>query len=316
MTFTLIALLALVATAPAHAKVQASALFNTNTADFTDYQIGDEWGKKPVTRAMMDNHSPAFTRAALATARVGGATGFYLGKFNGHHVMATNHHVMTGPGFCNAHRKVTFPILGKSFACEKFFGDWTGIDLALFAIEVTNKDDEDQLARIGRNFNFRVTLTPGQDLLTIGFGVFRNERRALVAVEDADCKVFSDKNDARFISDPDRINPADYKAWSFATGCDVSHGDSGSAMVDRNNGDVVGIIWTTATQKPERIRSSSHLDDVLKRQNQDDIWNWLSYAVPAPKMKEFLEDFLSKNQLPDEDAVRTITTVLNNSGAL
>ncbi len=282
-------------------------LVETGLADYTDYQIGNEWGKKAVSRDSLRGHNEAFSRAALATARYGGATAFYLGKINGHHMMATNHHVMPNAGICNT-RSAIFPLLGKTYHCEKFYGDWTAIDLAFFSITVP-ADDEAGLEKVGRNFNFQSNLYPGEELVTIGFGVFRNSGRLLMANEDSDCKVFSEKNDARFIADPDGINPADYKAWSFATGCDVSHGDSGSAMVDRVTGDVVGIIWTTATQKPERIRNSKYLDEALKTQ-QADIWTWLSYAVPAVKMKEVLADLLSKGTFADPDVAQTLEAII------
>lgn len=294
-------------------KVESSWLNDlvaTGLADFTDYQIGDEWGKKPTTRETLKGHSPAFIRTSLATARYGGGTAFYLGKFNGHHMMATNHHVMPDARICGS-RSAIFPLLQLQFHCEKFYGDWTGIDLALFSITVTQPEDEEKLAQIAGNFAWHKALYPGQELITAGYGVFRNQQRNLVVNDDGDCKVFSGKSDYRFIADPDKINPADYQAWSFATGCDVSHGDSGSSMVDRVTGEVVGIIWTTATQKPERIRSSSYLTEVLAKQS-DDSWQWLSYGVPAPKIFDFLKEKLQSGAFKDPDTALTIETVLRN----
>ena len=315
MKLPLVLVLALFAT-NAHAVFNDSnpepdwvqGLVSTGLADFTDYQIGNEWGKKPVSRDSLRGRNEAFSRTALATAHYGGATAFYLGKINGHHMMATNHHVMPNARICNS-RSAIFPLLGKSYHCEKFYGDWTAIDLAFFSSTVPAGEDEAELAKIGRNFNFHTNLYAGQELLTIGYGIFRNSGRTLMANEDSDCKVFSEKADARFIADPDGINPADYKAWSFSTGCDVSHGDSGSAIVDRLTGDVVGIIWTTATQKPERIRDSSYLDQALKKQHAD-VWTWLSYAVPAAKMRDVLADLLSKGTFADADVAQTIQAII------
>lgn len=318
MKILLILLVAFAAT-PAHA-VFREGLFREASAktltglgllgEVTDYQIGDEWGKKPVTRDELGQKSPAFARAAAATARFGGGTAFYLGKINGHHMMATNHHVMPDGALC-ARRVAQFTMLERQFPCEKFYGDWTGVDLALFSISVGRADDEALLASIARNFDFRAHLQPGQPLLTIGYGVFGNPMREQMANEDSDCKVFSERDDFRFISDPDRINPADYQAWSFAIGCDVSHGDSGSAIVDRQTGSVVGLIWTTATNKPERIRSSRYLDGLLTKPN-DDVWDWLSYAIPAPKIHEVLEEFLRNSSLADPDVDQTLHAVLGS----
>ena len=263
------------------------------------YQIGDEWGKKPVTAERLQSESPAFRRAALATARMGGATAFYLGKFNGHHVMATNHHVLPEPSACLGNQ-ARFPLLdNKRFTCKTFYGEWTDVDLALFEIEVTQPEDEALLAPLARNFNFDGNLTPGQLLLTIGFGVADNPRREMMANQDSDCKVYSATNDFHFMGDPDEFNPGPYKAWSFANGCDVSHGDSGSAMVDRVTGDVVGLIWTGKIPKNAKVRERAYLDELFKTQGPN-VWTELSFAVPAPKIREHLKSVIESGRLNPE----------------
>lgn len=290
--------------------LEIEELIGAGLGDAKDYQIGSEWGKVAVRANALEGKSAVFRRAALATAKFGGGTAFYIGQFNGHHMMATNYHVMPKADLCAA-RQAIFPLLGRRFSCEKFYGNWSGIDLALFSITVNSAEDEAMLEKIAANFSFNVALYPGQELITIGFGTFRNPARDLVANDDADCKVFSGKEDYRFIADPDRINPADYKAWSFATGCDVSHGDSGSAMVDRVTGEVVGIIWTTATDKDPRVQDSAFLEEVLKRQSAE-VWTQLSYAVPAPKIREVLADYLSRVRTSDPDLVPTLEAIIEN----
>src|SRR5262245_2825417 len=56
-------------------------------AGISDYRMGDEFGKKPVNAAALATASDAYKRASRATAKVGGATGFYLGKFGDVHVV-------------------------------------------------------------------------------------------------------------------------------------------------------------------------------------------------------------------------------------
>ena len=72
------------------------------SGDVDKYQIGDIWGKLSLTRSDVRNGSTALRNAARATARYsgmfGGATGFYMGKFAGQHIMGTNHHVVDGVG--------------------------------------------------------------------------------------------------------------------------------------------------------------------------------------------------------------------------
>lgn len=270
-----------------------SSVFSFGLAGSDDYRLGSEWGKVPVTLESLSKESAAFQRAALATAKVGGATGFYLGKFNGEFIMATNYHVFSGAMNCLG-SSVRFPLLGVSGTCDRFIGSWSDVDLALFILKPRNAEDGAKLEKVAGNFAFQEDVYPGEPLLTIGYGIADNPERLTVANQDSDCYVFSQRGDYRFMADPDRYNPGSYRAWSFALGCDVSHGDSGSAIVDRNNGKVVGIIWTGNIPKSEFVQDSQKLTEIFKTGNAA-IWEELSYAVPAKKIGEFLTGLLASN---------------------
>lgn len=248
-----------------------------------DYRLGDEWGKRQVRPEDLAQASPAFQRAAQATAKVGGATGFYLGKFNGQHVMATNHHVYESARSCGT---VRFPLLNVTANCDQFIGSFPEIDLALFTVRVS-ATDEAKLLGVAGNFRFHEDIKMGEKVLTVGFGVAGNPGGALMANQDSDCIVFSKDAEYRLMADPDQWNPGSYRAWSFALGCDVSHGDSGSAIVDRDSGNVIGIIWTGRIPKSDNARKSSFLKSIYQSRDNA-IWDELSYAVPAKKMGEFL----------------------------
>lgn len=276
---------------------------NTFSFDFSgsnDYRLGDEWGKKPVTLESLKSESETFKRAALATARTGGATGFFLGKYEGEYVMATNHHVYEYAYACLGN-KIRFPLLGIEGTCDRFLGSFSDVDLAIFTIKLKNpQQDGPKLEAVAKNFSFREDVTAGQKLLTIGFGVADNPMRSLVANQDSDCYVFSKKGEYRFMADPDRYNPGSYRAWSFALGCDVSHGDSGSAIVDRETGKVVGIIWTGNIPKTELVQTSRSLTEMFNTQSES-IWQELSYAVPAVKIGEFLSRRSEDSSVSDQD---------------
>jgi hypothetical protein len=261
-----------------------------------DYRLGDEWGKRPVSTEDLANARAAFKRGALATAKTGGATGFYLGKFAGVHVMATNHHVYEGASQC-LNRRVSFPLLNVSVTCEDFLGSWPEVDLALFVVRV-NPADEAKLAAVAANFQYNDDVKTGQKLLTIGFGVAGNWMGNLMANEDSDCYVFSKDGEYRQMADPDRWNPGTYRAWSFALGCDVSHGDSGSAILDRESGKVVGIIWTGRIPKSDSVQSSAFLSQLAKNGGSE-VWEELSYAVPAKKIGQHLRGLLGSSSLPE-----------------
>jgi hypothetical protein len=281
--------LALLFSFPAHALLPAQPTEPKNGigrvfAGTDSYRLGDEWGKRPVTQADLANATPAFRRAALAAVGVGGATGFYLGKFNGAHVVATNHHVM--PSDSCRMRTARFRLLGVNAPCESFLGTWSEIDLTLFTIRVSAADEQ-KILPVAGPFRLHHDIAAGQKLLTIGFGTAGNPTGQLMGTQDSDCYAFSPTGEYRLMADPDRLNPGSYRAWSFSIGCDCSHGDSGSAIVDRESGEVVGIIWTGSIPKAAEAQSSATLSRIF-REKQEGMWTQLTYAVPARKIGDVL----------------------------
>jgi hypothetical protein len=270
------------------------------------YRIGDEWGKKVVTNEDL-NSNIHFKRMALATAKVGGGTGFYLGKFNGKHIMATNHHVCETSSDC-LYTQVVFTALTQKFEIVEFFGSWPEIDLALFVINIETQQQETALLNVASNFAFNEDVVHGQQLVTIGYGTGSNPARRLVANQDSDCVTFSKTGEYRLMADPDDLNPGPYKAWSFANGCDVSHGDSGSAMMDKKSGKVIGIIWTGRIPKNPIVQSSSFLNGLLLNPTET-IWKELSYGVPAIKMKEFLSNEIKAGKFSENNS-KVLTNLL------
>jgi hypothetical protein len=264
-----------------------------------DYQIGEEWGKIPASE--QDLSDPALARAAGATARLGGGTAFYLGVFKGAHIVATNEHVCSGPsgGFCRF-SNARFPQIGVSAGVRRLIGNWTEIDFALLEI-APDEAEAAKLAQVAANLDFTSPMYSGQPLITAGFGFAGNPNRQMVVASDSDCIVFSADNDFRFMRDPDDVNPGPHEVWSFANGCDVSHGDSGSAMVDRNTGLPVGLIWTGRIPKNPVVRDSEFLSNIFEAQSEE-IWQELSYGVPAIKIKEVLQEKLAEWSITGERA--------------
>lgn len=269
------------------------------------YQIGEEWGKKPVTNDDLKS-DPYFRRMALATAKISrGATAFYLGEFNGKFVMATNHHVCPALSYCRG--TIHFPILNITTSITEFYGSWPEVDLSLFAVAV-NSTEAAALNAVASPFAFNKNVYHGELLVTIGFGIAENPNGVMMGNRDSDCKVYSADADYRLMGDPDALNPSTYQAWSFANGCDVSHGDSGSAMIDRVTGEVVGIIWTGRIPKNPQVQNKDYLEELFSSPNED-VWQQLSYSVPAVHIKTFLQKQISEQRLP-ETYVPTIEALL------
>lgn len=262
-----------------------------------DYQIGDEWGKKGVDAQRMSEVGSAYARTVQATGFFNSATAFYLGRFAGEHVMATNHHVLPSNSECIG-KTVNFTYRKKKYRCRAMIGSWPEIDLALFTIEGGESANQDLLP-FARNFDYTSTVSTDMPLITAGFGIADNPGRQMMINENKDCRVMSGQNEFRLMADPDRYNPADYKAWSFSTGCSVSHGDSGSPLVNRTSGSVIGLLWTGAIPKELRVQSSAFLAAMQSRRDEE-IWSLLTYVVPAIKIKETLNGLLEAGQIQRE----------------
>ncbi len=293
----------------AFALPRREVIYDSRVGDTKDYRIGDEWGKIRVTKVMMDSETPAFVRAVSATAKLPkGGTGFYLGKFNNEHILATNHHVCPTRSYCDGDN-VSFPVFKKKFKVVGFYITLPQIDLTLLKIKV-KEQDEAELMAVAKNFSFQKDVTRGMELLTSGFGVGGNPGSVMMVNQDSDCKVYSGDGEYRLMADPDTMNPGSYKAWSFAHSCDISHGDSGSAMVERSTGDVVGIVWTGKLPKSKFVQSSAELIHLLNNPSEA-IWEELAYAVPAPKIADSLRKILGDRNLHPVTK-ETISALIND----
>jgi hypothetical protein len=290
--------------APKHFSMNAFA--STLASDSEIYRQGDEWGKKPVTPELL-SESEQLRDIAYSTGKVGGGTGFFIGKFAERYVVATNHHVCPTIADCVG-LEVLFPLLNIRAEITELVGSWTNIDLALLVIDLEREHFE-KLNDYASTFAFDAQLTQEQELITVGFGIANNPNDEMMVNMDDDCKVFSASDEFKFMADPDALNPASYKSWSFANGCDISHGDSGSAMVDREQGDIVGIIWTGKIPKSKLVQSSANLEKILL-ENSPLIWEELSYAVPAFKIGEFFAEINAGEHQASQTAQEIVEAML------
>lgn len=340
------------ASAQTAALTKSQALLEMPRDQRKIYQLGSEWGKVPVQAAEVDGLSTPLARIAQATARVryvlpemymgAGektmATAWYAGQFDATHVMATNFHVAEDlrDRDClfqprdEETKKIQFEskiwfeltqnssLSGERLECDHVIGRWKEIDFALLAMKAPSSDAAQRLAGLGRNFAWKPEIHRGQALLTVGFGLAFNDESVMMKNEDADCRVLSGDNEFRQLLDPDTINPGGYAAWSFAHGCDISHGDSGSAFADRQSGDLIGIVWTAGTSDaghPDWVRDSNLLARLMEL-HPENLWGVLSgdgkryqtqaelaYSVPAAKIQERLLELL-KAAIPADAAAK------------
>ena len=312
------------------------------------FQIGPEWGRKPVTEETLEKMPPAFQRQAKATGKIAlqrskaGATAFYIGEFRGKHLMATNHHVTQVFEKCflfgyldppelpctvefplfpdktpikrkskdsdaskdekdKEEENLTYPNVAK---VKTLFGEWSEIDFAIFEIYIEN----DALKSYLRDH--AITLQPirdikrGTPLQTMGFGFHQNEDRVLKYASDSDCKVFSKSNDYRSIELSTEM--VEYSVWSFVHGCDSSSGDSGSAILDAETGDFLGILTAGALPKPKRIMDRLFIDH-LYNTSDERMWDMLSFATPVRRIYSHLKKVSNDTKVDAETKLSSIS---------
>lgn len=275
----------------------------TILSGLNDYQIGSEWNRKKLTRQSLRSEDWIVKKTASATAKIRTmfnlGTSIYLGKHNGNYLMATNKHVFTGIPFCLAGSRlavsVFFPLEGKTFQCKSVVGSWRNLDLIIFNIEVPSGQEWFFEYMTPLKFNFKADIEKGTPLLTMGFGSHKNPSTKLTMNSDKDCKVYSETNKFKKLVDP-VTNSQALKTWSFATGCDVSHGDSGAAVLDRESGDLIGLVWATANPKPVSLLSDTFMD-TLFAENSESIWKDLTYVIPNSEIFKELSHWSRNSQV-------------------
>jgi len=269
---------------------------------YTLYQIGPTWDAKKLTSASLRERNDFLTtKVALSTIKISTpwalGTGFFLGKINNQYLVATSAHVLKNVPTCFAIPVYgRFEFLDRSYRCNSLIGIWPEIDLAIFTIK-ENKNENILGGLNPLEFDFSDPYVHGTPLMTTGHGNYSNADSDMTLKEDRDCMIYSksgqfarvkkqviDKND-----NDDQDKGISDQITAFATGCDISPGDSGSPLVNRDSQRVIGMIWSTSTPKPIKVTTDEYLDSlILGLENQNDIWLNLSYAVSTRTMRERL----------------------------
>lgn len=230
-------------------------------------------------------------------------TAFYLGKFNGQHLMMTNFHVMPA-GFreCREGAKVYFEMdKPRTFKCTSIIATFPDIETVFFAIHVS-KDDEYLFENRGLKFDFQKSYKPGDRLVTAGYGYYKNNKSRLTYENSETCLVVSDPSFPLFMKADDPEVRKTFNAWSFAHSCATSHGDSGSALVSEDTGKVMGLNWAATVRPDEIIKSKTSIFDWIQNKNPL-MWSNMSYGVPNKyilmainkKNNSTLNEFLESN---------------------
>lgn len=272
----------------------------TQTFTANDFQIGESWGVRPLTLSTIrEENNFVISRMASNVAQIttpfAKGTAFYLGKHNGDHLMATNAHVMKNIPSCRVSPVVfRFTLYGVTMTCDKIITIRRDVDFALLTLSENDVSEAflNELNPLKLAFNGDVI--KNTMVYSAGYGEFQNAKGNLTLKDDQDCRIYSATNTFRRLEDQGKLGTK--KIPSMAIGCDISPGDSGSPIVDRNSGDVLGLVWSTHTPKPITMRSRTFLDG-LQAEIDPNIWEHMAYAIPASEIKQDLLRFISETRL-------------------
>jgi hypothetical protein len=280
--------------------VSALADVEETSSNLARLQIGPSWNKFAVNPAALASFSPSLRKVALSTASFNEGTAFYIGKFNGKHVMATNTHVLLEKDRACRQATANFSLLRARFRCQKILSFLTDIELALFSIETTAADDP-FFQRLGAELEIRNPVAANSPLFTVGHGGFQNPRNSLTFSSNGYCRTFSSTATPVYLPDLDSSDKLPYKVWSFAVGCNASWGDSGSPVVDPRTGKVLGLLWTSKFPKDQKMRDANYLNTILTSGDAV-IWKQLTYASSLMKFREVSLRRLAKINANSDEA--------------
>lgn len=273
-------------------KLCVFSIILISTMAFADrYRVGEKWNKVYIKEAPSALHSLAPSVGEIGSS----ATLFYIGTVKGRHYAITNSHVCPNEEKC-LKRRVEF-FYHKNVKGQSLKGIVrnvpvikTQLDLALIEIQFLN-------AETFSHFPKPLILSKqlpkhNQPLVSLGYGVHHNEYGTLMAEAGGDCRVFSYSSDIRKVKDPDSINPYPFSVYSFLMGCDVSHGDSGSPILDLKTLHVIGLLWTGRTPKHPLISRKG-----FENLDYSFLWQQLNYATPSAYIYKVLSDYFNNSQI-------------------
>ena len=271
-------------------------------------QIGDIYSKIPWRKAYQDNALPFIQEHIENTVLintptgrgVGRGTGFYIGLHQGRHLFLTNAHVLT----THECRGTIITFLKTSLAqgraeCERVLVSRFNreeSDMTLFTIKASQLKD---FAGKGLELELEFSPRAGQMLMQYGFGIkslprFRDADQAQrefsgQANIDSDCAVISPTGVLQTV--PDMSGKLVHH--NISIGCDVTGGDSGSAIVDRETGRVVALLWASGINPRDRDRIKSvDLWSHVIGSDDSRIWENFAFAISIKELSAYIKPYL------------------------
>jgi hypothetical protein len=226
------------------------------------YKGGDSWTKYKVNKEKYLTESFSIQDTVLRTAKVlnhrksSVGTSFLIKETDNYFVFLTNYHVLSNQKECN---KTELLIKDSGFKshtldCSQILQKGSiasGSDYTYFSVKKTNSNSF--LSQLSELKVINANPPLGTELAIVGFagGKFSKRVYDISISQDDDC-VFLLGN--RNISLSGKL-----VRDTIFTGCDIAQGDSGSAILNRFSGELVGLFFGSAVQSRKNSLSSREI---------------------------------------------------------
>ena len=299
--FTILSLLAILASCGPN-KIndgkQGEVVFDENP-----FVIGEQWSRQYINLNKFSQYPPLYQKAIKATAKIdgpaGSGTAFFVGQHLGEFVFVTNHHVIPNSAFCTALTSITLFNNQRAY-CKKLIVSWHNVEFAVFTVKTNGLSEKTLLATGPLRFDFHRHPRKREPLLSIGFGLFKNPGRRLTYADDEFCQVVSSWKRYRKVEGPEDVynkktkNKSRKRTWSFMHGCEGSQGDSGSPLISRETGRVVGVYWGGKSPKGARFKNAEFINKTIDQNRRTLIWNKFNMGAPAVKIHSKIKSSLRR----------------------
>lgn len=262
-----------------------------------EYQIGNEWNREIMTKELLEDDllNKAFFSYGTAVLekekKIFPNGVVYLGEILGKHLIAVPYHQLTqaklnGPKYSCADFSYIFPgVKENPVRAGEVLLEMPEADQAICEIFLQEKEHR----LVGARWKWQNSLGQFQPLLVMGRGS-QDPKLRLSFDRSQECKVLGDPKNPQWFQN--RGYPG---SWRLAMGCDVSHGDSGSAVYFQDSGWLAGFITTTNPHTLEGYASRAMNADLPTEK----LYWETSHFVPLSHWKLALEK-RSENPLASE----------------
>lgn len=230
------------------------------------YIGGDEWNRPRVTKKLFLKQDQKVQDLILRTVKVVNTkkrkigTAFFYKENADHYIFLTNYHVIAGVRECKESKLLLLnqEFKKKQASCDGIIQEGpikSGSDYTYFKVEKSQSLSYlSNLTAIDTNFP---NPTPGDKLVSVGFGGGKADLRRYDAriSMDSDCVYLNGNLDITFNND--QVEDV------LFTACDAQSGDSGSAVMNRDTGEIIGLFFAVADQKRNNRLTSNEIFENL-----------------------------------------------------